>query len=296
MSRINGPSYIAPAFLKFIVKAWKFSKIPFFVCLDEMNLAPVEQYFAEYLSLIETRHVRNGKVYSDALLKLEDFESKQVYEDALQRMGVSKSKNSALWNQFMDHGVTLPANLVVMGTVNMDETTHSFSRKVLDRAMTIEMNHVDLYDGLDPGTKAWDYNDDPITPLNVIGDVVSAAQIYNDPKHQKNTQQIIDYLKAVNVVLDKTPFKIAYRIRDEFIVYCYQNSLLNNIPDDWLDQCLDEMTSMKILARIEGDQARVGDVLDRLIGVVPRTYIISQRKLEEMSDKLRLFNYTSYWI
>ena len=40
-----------------------------------------------------------------------------------------------------------------MGTVNMDETTHSFSRKVLDRAMTIEMNNVDLFAGLNLSKK-----------------------------------------------------------------------------------------------------------------------------------------------
>ncbi len=73
VSRINGPSYVVPSFLKFIIKAWRYPQIPFFVCLDEMNLAPVEQYFAEYLSLIETRQLRNGQVYSDALLRGEDF-------------------------------------------------------------------------------------------------------------------------------------------------------------------------------------------------------------------------------
>lgn len=44
--------------------------------------------------------------------------------------------------------LSLPANLIIVGTVNMDETTFSFSRKVLDRAMTIEMNEVDLDAGL----------------------------------------------------------------------------------------------------------------------------------------------------
>lgn len=51
-------------------------------------------------------------------------------------------------NDFSD-GISIPNNLVVIGTVNMDETTHSFSRKVLDRAMTFEMNNVDLTAGLD---------------------------------------------------------------------------------------------------------------------------------------------------
>ena len=57
--------------------------------------------------------------------------------------------NEALRNRFLEEGITIPQNLIVVGTVNMDETTFSFSRKVLDRAMTIEMNEVDLYAGLD---------------------------------------------------------------------------------------------------------------------------------------------------
>ncbi len=127
---------------------------------------------------------------------------------ALEQMGVFRG--GRLWDQFSEHGVTLPANLVVMGTVNMDETTHSFSRKVLDRAMTIEMNHVNLYDGLDPVTKAWSYNDDSITPLNVIGHVVSAGQVYSQFAEAKN---VIAYLEDINKVLDNTPFKVAYRVR-----------------------------------------------------------------------------------
>ncbi len=176
-SRINGATYIVPSFLKFIVKAWKYQQIPFFVCLDEMNLAPVEQYLSDYLSLIETRQLRDGIVFSDTLLKREDFESEKVYENALQEMGVPRE--DVLWHRFMDDGVTLPPNLVIVGTVNMDEAAHSFSRKVLDRAMTIEMNRVSLDDGLDSAVNQWNYVGVHITLMNVIGNVLSAGQVYN---------------------------------------------------------------------------------------------------------------------
>ena len=56
VSRVSGqPEYVAGDFLKFIAKAWENLDVPHFLCLDEMNLAPVEQYFAEYLSVIESR-------------------------------------------------------------------------------------------------------------------------------------------------------------------------------------------------------------------------------------------------
>jgi len=294
MSRINGPSYVAPSFLKFLIKAWRYPKIPFFVCLDEMNLAPVEQYFAEYLSLVETRQVRDGKVYSDTLLRLEDFDSESFYEKTLQQMGVIAG--GKLWHQFKKYGVMLPPNLVVMGTVNMDETAHSFSRKVLDRAMTIEMNHVDLDHGLLSAVVSdWDYNGESITPLNVIGSFLSANEVYGKFQEEEDAARVRTYLKDINNELDKTPFKIAYRVRDEFFVYCYQNSLLTDKPDNWLELCLDEMTSMKILSRIEGDQARLGDVLDRLMKVMPQYGDISRAKLTEMSDRLKSSYYTSYW-
>ncbi len=58
-SRITGkPEYILTPFIRFLVKAWKYPEIPFILCLDEMNLAPVEQYFAEYLSAIESRSIK----------------------------------------------------------------------------------------------------------------------------------------------------------------------------------------------------------------------------------------------
>lgn len=56
VSRVSGKAeYVAGEFLKFIAKAWEDTETPYFLCLDEMNLAPVEQYFAEYLSVIESR-------------------------------------------------------------------------------------------------------------------------------------------------------------------------------------------------------------------------------------------------
>ena len=60
VSRVSGKAeFVAGDFLKFIAKAWENIDTPYFLCLDEMNLAPVEQYFAEYLSVIESRKCCN---------------------------------------------------------------------------------------------------------------------------------------------------------------------------------------------------------------------------------------------
>lgn len=88
---------------------------PYIVCLDEMNLARVEYYFSDFLSLIESRRREGGKIITDSFTQDLDVTYK-----------------------------SLPDNLYIVGTVNMDETTFQFSRKVLDRANTIELSDIDL--------------------------------------------------------------------------------------------------------------------------------------------------------
>ena len=79
-----------------------------------------------------------------------EFVPKAWYKKLIDELLVdcSDGQKDVLKQQFIDKGITIPQNLIIVGTVNMDETTFSFSRKVLDRAMTIEMNEVDLYGGL----------------------------------------------------------------------------------------------------------------------------------------------------
>lgn len=143
VSRVSGePVYVAGDFLKFVARAWEALDVPYFLCLDEMNLAPVEQYFAEYLSVVESRKAdEEGVITTDPILK---SVSEQWYWNLCSEL----TSNQELREQFRDEGISIPQNLIVIGTVNMDETTFSFSRKVLDRAMTIEMNEVDLNGGL----------------------------------------------------------------------------------------------------------------------------------------------------
>ena len=144
VSRVSGtPVFVAGDFLKFVAKAWENPEVPYFLCLDEMNLAPVEHYFAEYLSVVESRKAdADGKITTDPILKKSE-------EDWYRILTSELTGDESIRNQFLSDGITIPQNLIVVCTVNMDETTFSFSRKVLDRAMTIEMNEVDLYGGLD---------------------------------------------------------------------------------------------------------------------------------------------------
>src|SRR5262249_18516506 len=137
--------------------------VPFFLCLDEMNLAPVEQYFAEYLSVIETRTPRSGQVLTDFLVSPSQFSSKSVYDQMLVDIN----------SQDLAEGIRIPPNFVVIGTVNMDETTHSFSRKVLDRAMTFEMNEIDLRHSLVEDVQDWSYPKEYLSSNVILGNYTS---------------------------------------------------------------------------------------------------------------------------
>ena len=98
---------------------------PYFLCLDEMNLARVEYYFSDILSSMETRNIIDDEIVTQRLLSKAQF-----------------GKDERAYDKYGD--VYIPQNLYIVGTVNMDETTFPFSKKVLDRANTIEFNKVDL--------------------------------------------------------------------------------------------------------------------------------------------------------
>lgn len=302
VSRVSGKAeFVAGEFLKFIAKAWEDTETPYFLCLDEMNLAPVEQYFAEYLSVIESRKSQeDGTVTTDAILEKAD-------EEWYFNLTASLTSNEDIRKQFNEEGICIPQNLIVVGTVNMDETTFSFSRKVLDRAMTIEMNEVDLYGGLT------DRNEHigKLGKAELIGYAVEGVDVYAANKDV--CEMVLKYLEAVNEVLEGTPFKVAYRTRNDFLLY-----VVNNLPynkgenDEELPQgyvvarALDEITSMKILSRIEGDDTKVSDeLLDNLSKAIEDglktvsgeeniVKSISLAKLKEMKAKL-VSGYTSFW-
>ena len=173
----------------------------------------------------------------------------------------------------------------------MDETTHSFSRKVLDRAMTFEMNNVDLTAGLDLSKNDWSYPDSFININEVIGQYTSGAEVYS--KDFKEKDQVINFLQKINNELEGTPFKIAYRVRDEFLIYCFYAS--QNKTDNWLKNALDEMTSMKILSRIEGDETKTEFILKNLQRIITADFKKSFKKIKEMETRLQSNGYTSFW-
>ncbi len=302
VSRVSGKAeFVVGDFLKFVAKAWENPDVPYFLCLDEMNLAPVEQYFAEYLSVVESRNCgEDGVVTTDPILKKEDAEWYFNLTAAL-------TSDEDIRKRFNKDGICIPQNLIVVGTVNMDETTFSFSRKVLDRAMTIEMNDVNLHGGLAKRHESIG----KLGNAELVGSAVEGVDVYNDYTDVCDTA--LDYLQKVNDVLEGTPFKIAYRTRNEFLLYVVNNLPYNKdkdgneLPQGYvIARALDEITSMKILSRIEGDDTKVKDSLlntlsqaitdglNAITDVDHPVKSISVAKLEEMKNRLQS-GYTSFW-
>ena len=299
-------------FVEFIVKAWQHQDTPYFLCLDEMNLAPVEEYFAEFLSAIESRSTdENGDYITDPIIKPFKKYGKDVCEAMLKHLlgEAHHTEANPLAIQFEEKGLTLPPNLMVMG--NMDETTFSFSRKVLDRAMSVEMNEVDYDKFLSGESEQFPL----LTDMNEL--LVNRPQRAADVTEEIESDKVIAYLKEVNTLMEGTPFKLGYRAANEAMLYVAACKKFAG-SDYALAKALDEFTLMKILSRIEGDDSRLGiadddpriaklgietseqhtSILTCLRAIVRKHIGASsetEKKIDQMCSTLEREHFVSYW-
>lgn len=310
-SSFNGGGYRFKKFDRFVVKAWLNPDVPFFVCLDEMNLAPVEQYFAEFLSVLETRsRDKEGNVVTGALVDKQYFKDDTKMKEDLGLDGAD-DWTIKVRSDLVNKGLTLPPNLIVIGTVNMDDTTYQFSRKVIDRAMTIEMNGGKLSQMFGSNNSLKYRSDEDVVKLGMFkAPYINADEVI---EHYQSQAQIIkkklpEKLEAVNTALKDTPFQVSYRVLNELVIYL--GALMDEatakgeaIDDDALsaliDRAMDQITLMKILPRIEGDEdmfKRSGgtNVLKTLQSLFPED-TDSYKKLGEMTDRLDRTGFTRFW-
>ena len=320
-SQIGKPHYQLTPFVKFLAKAMLYPETPFFVCLDEMNLAPVEQYFAEFLSVLESRTKIDGHIVSEPLIKKSIFANGEYEQDLKHELFDVKIKEKdengikiyeadltpeelKVYEDLKEHGLRIPENVVVIGTVNMDETTHQFSRKVIDRAMTIEMNLPDGDPFMDFFANASDlaYRSNPTSPSLYLAtetrasDVVKALAANNAEKTEWLKGEVAAFLSNLNGALENTPFKVAYRVQNELMLYFYQ--LWLESPDaDWgeiLQTSCDQILMMKVLPRVEGDEELLEKPIERLIAFCS-SYTNASKKLSEMKERLGQSRFASFW-
>ncbi len=223
------------AIIDFIKQAEWDKSTPHFLCLDEMNLARVEYYLSDFLSIIETRDRKdNGVIETDALVDASYFQS----QSAKEKYG----------------RVYIPENLYIIGTVNMDETTFPFSKKVLDRANTIEFSFVNLMAKATAGGQA--------VAQKLDNSFLKTEYLYlRDCDDEDLIDTVCFNLEELNQILVKANLHVGYRVRDEISFY-----MMNNKKADLLneDAAFDHEIMQKILPRVQGSSAAIKDVLSEL--------------------------------
>lgn len=260
--------FIPGIITKICKEAMEHKNIPYFIVLDEMNLARVEYYFSDILSLMETRRVNEeGEIITNNLLNKDMLESTD--SDA-----------------FIEYGeVYIPENVYIIGTVNMDETTFPFSRKVLDRANTIEFNKVDLN---------YDFNslfEEIEEPRILHNDFLKSRflKIKDCIEEKDIAKQTIDQLIEINNILEKYNFHFAYRVRDEivfYMIYAREEDLLS------FHEALDNCIVQKILPKINGSSNECYEVLLDLFEHLTKIEIknrenLDDKELSELEEKAK---------
>ena len=332
-------NYDVTDFMRFLVKAKLHPNVPFFVCLDEMNLAPVEEYFADFLSVIESRkRKKDGTIVTDAIVPASVFNDKDYADDfdIFLKIGLkpinevkditeftakvkeSDSDESEFFEQswlveeLKRDGLTIPQNVIIIGTVNMDDTTNSFSRKVIDRAMTFETI---------VGTFDSSYFDSDVTLGYVknyrkgelfISDEVRATEMMEDGRFTLSDEEknrIIGFINSVNSDLEGTPFKISYRILNETILlYRAKQKIVELMGEEEkkdgvevntdLNTIFDDILMQKVLPRIEGDFEKCNKCLVKLGDSAERMeWKQSSEKIKFMKKRFGKDHsgFTSFW-
>lgn len=272
---IEGP--VCPAF-----KAAAESPVkPVLLCLDEMNLARVEYYLSDFLSVIESREKSDdGSIRTDQIAQFEDG---------------------------------IPDNLYIVGTVNMDETTFPFSKKVLDRANTIEFSYVDL----EPTFEAVNDTEDPVMLSNKYLRAEYLVLSRDCANERNYVLEVCSDLKKINEILVKANLHVGYRVRDEIVFYMLNNKKAEDLLSP--DRALDNEIMQKILPRVQGSATMIRDMLVELYkfcmgdysgldiesGQVGKKmqdlasnakYTESAKKIAYMMTRFEEDGFTSYWL
>ncbi|MFW5988224.1 MAG: McrB family protein, partial [bacterium] len=240
-SNIRGDFQPGPI-LETIKKADDDPDNPYLVCLDEMNLARVEYYFSDFLSKMETRYFEENRIKTDEIFSENEFDDRDS-TDALAKYG----------------DLYLPDNLYIIGTVNMDETTHPFSKKVLDRANTIEFNQIELTAFLEEN-----YENIRTENLSLSNDFLKTDYLkLKDmlPIKKDRIIEITEELNDLNQILKKANLQVGYRIRDEINFY-----IIEALDKDLLDKntAFDKEILQKVLPRIQGSSMSIKNLLIEL--------------------------------
>lgn len=227
------PSYQLAETLTFLLQADLDRTRPYFLCLDEMNLARVEHYFAPFLSAMESPALGlRIHAESDAVDNVEPL-------------------------------LDWPQNLFIFGTVNMDESTHPFSDKVLDRAFTFEFWDIDL--------SKWD-------------------QKWRGKIDAATLDRVTSILVPLYAALLPAHRHFGYRTADEVLSFCLASG--SGSPSDAV---LDAAILMKVLPRIRGDDSGPLTKALEIMAEITAPFARSLGKVRQMQEALSLTGQARFW-
>lgn len=285
--------HLTPA-LNFILTARENPEIPFFLILDEMNLAKVEHYFSDFLSCLESRHLEDGKLTQEPIHIHSDSGWLNTNSDYFDLIGPT---------------VALPPNLFVTGTVNIDESTYMFSSKVLDRANVIELNEVDINSYGSGVTQAG-------ASTFVLKDFPNLAQFELSQKSdfQKIPVEAKTFLMAVHAILEKHHLHFGYRVINEISRYILNAQSYCEDEASLVSMAIDRQLVQKVLPKLNGPQSKLDIPVRELLTLINSgvqgpamewdavekletstcKYPLSAAKLKRMSKALTLNGFANF--
>jgi len=287
--------YHATPVLRLLLNAEEHPEKPYFIILDEMNLAKVEQYFSDFLSIMESRTAGSPQGEPLELHAASDAETPD---------GLSIPKR-----------VHIPSNVYFTGTVNVDESTYMFSPKVLDRANVIEFNDLDL-ESYEKGIVKSDSfvlkKQDVRRKLLLAEGETPYCSKADFMKTLKTTPTARDYLSEISEIFHPYNLHFGYRVVNEISRYILStHEMVQNFN---LEQAMDIQVLQKILPKFHGTQAKLEEPLLKLLafcggveGIADESYLDkaaafdeeapfprSAKKLARMIRNLKLQGYTSF--
>lgn len=265
--------------LELILDAQKLenSKLPHFLILDEMNLSHVERYFSDFLSALE----------SGETIPLHNQEDNTINE------------------------LKIPRNLLVVGTVNVDETTYMFSPKVLDRANTIEFETYSARDYMkninqfQPLKGDIEYLENPLQDLDVRNyDINKLGQVLGDIQTLEgyNLWEVLgEELENFQKTLKKAGFDFGFRVINEILRFMYVAWKYEEKPAKWSnwERYFDAQIKQKMLPKLHGSERVLGELIQELSKLCLDNqdhvrFPTSYKKLEEMEKVLFEQRYVSF--
>jgi energy-coupling factor transporter ATP-binding protein EcfA2 len=238
---------------------------PYFAVLDEMNLARVEQYFSDFLSCLETRRLAAAEGVAQEALVLHDQPEPIEFKDS----------DGFVYE--IPPTLEVPTSLYFTGTVNIDETTHMFSPKVLDRASVIEFNEVNLADY--GKTMKSDGQESDFALANVEPTLFADYRPTTQADFLALGPEYRHKLKVLNDILKEHNRHFGYRVANEIARYI--KLVEKNIGPSQLETAFDLQILQRVLPKLHGTRAQLEQLLREL-----RAFAFTGRHEPRLAEEL----------